>query len=150
MSGVMRTKYGLNDEDFTKLAERLEWIGEGGDKIVENYLHENGGEIIARHIQPLIPISKKGKNHARFDPKFYEQEDITMGVVVKISREGKAGGKYGKKFSRYYLSFVENGTGTSKAGRHAGFMGEGFQNSYDEVARGMIEEVEYFFGKQFL
>lgn len=137
---MSKTVLGIDAARLDVLIETIGELGVQGENAINDYLHNVANEKIIKGITPLIPISKTGRNHARFS-EWYQQDDYNLAVTIGNSLKGKAGGKYGKSMSRYYLYFVDSATGTSKRGRHKDFMARGLNNVYNDVVNGMLDAI---------
>lgn len=137
---MAKTVMGLNADDFEQLSEKIGRLGTKGENAINEYLRTQGAEKIIKGITPLIPVSKRGTSHARHT-EWWEQKNFNLAIQIANSTKGKAGGKYGKSMSRYYLYFVDTGTGTSKFGRNKDFMARGLNNVYDSVVTGLVDNL---------
>lgn len=129
----VKASFKLKDSDIIKLDDQLKRIGDGVEDVVNEHLHTVTGKQMADSITQFIPVSKKGKRHAKHS-KWWEQKDYNLGVEISNSIRGKR--------SFYYLYYVATGTGTSYRNGKRDFMQEGVDKAYDKIVNSLTEKLE--------
>lgn len=102
--------FTLDPESFDQVIEAALSFGDGALGVINDTLHEIGGELIRQEIQPLIPVSGrtwKGKATAASAANPFGSDDTGTMLQVTV----KTSTKYN------YLYFPDDGSNTK---RHAG------------------------------
>lgn len=128
------SKFTLRDTDIERLKSSISNCGESSERVINDYLHNKGGKKITDSITRFIPVSKKGKRHAK-NSKWYAQDDYNLAVNISNSLEGKRGTSF------YYLYYVATGTGTSRKKGSNKFMDKGMDKVYDQVVDELLDEL---------
>ena len=123
MAGV---RFDLKEEDVIKLQQAVSKFGEGAEEVIGEYLENEANEIFSESIISLIPVSEKGKKHAKFSAPLTGDMEGVMSLYIHTK----------KPF--HYLYFPDSGEGTSKGDAHE-FMEKGVDNQYDTVVNGIID-----------
>lgn len=129
------TKFELNDEEIEKLKQAILNCGVSSEKVINNYLHTRGSERITNSVTRFIPVSKKGKRHAK-KSKWHTQTNYNLAVEISNDLKGKRGTSF------YYLYYVVTGTGTSKRKGSNDFMEKGLNKEHVTIVNELIEEVD--------
>lgn len=132
---MSKARLSISAEDFNRIIENVNRLGETSEQVINDYIHSQASETIIRGITQKIPKSKRGKVHAKTSV-WYEKKDYNLAVNIANSVRGKRGTSF------YYLTFVNEGTGTSKLGKNKNFMARGLNAVYDEVVNGIVEELQ--------
>lgn len=131
--GIVRSKFTLKDDDIERLRNAVVSCGTSSENVINDYLHTSGAEKIVESVTRFIPVSKKGKRHAK-SSKWYKQTNYNMAVAIENNSSGK------KSF--YYLYYVATGTGTSSQKGANNFMDKGMNKIYDKVVDDLVNELE--------
>lgn len=126
------SKFTLRDTDIERLKSSISNCGESSERVINDYLHNKGAKKITDSITRFIPVSKKGKRHAK-NSKWYKQTNYNMAVALENNSNGK------KSF--YYLYYVATGTGTSDKKGPNNFMDKGMDKVYDQVVDELLDEL---------
>lgn len=130
-----RAKFSLNDTDIATLQGKISQIGSRAEGVVNDHLHKVTGQQMAEGITKFIPVSKKGRRHAKHN-KWWTQKDYNLAVEIGNSTAGKR--------SFYYLYYVVTGTGTSYKHGKRDFMQEGLDKNYSKIVDDLFEELDRF------
>lgn len=125
---TVKGTFSLKDEDVNKIKEAIKDCGEYSEKVINDYLHNVGGENIAKSITNFLPRSNRNKVHAK-DKKWYKQSNYNLSVSIENA----------SKF--YYLYYVATGTGTSKMNEPNSFMEDGLEKESSNVVNGIVNEL---------
>lgn len=135
----VKTKFELKDKDVERIKQAITKLGDSSESAINKYLHNTGGEKIAKGITNYIPVSKRKKKHAK-NSKWYKQNNYNLAVGVENSTSGKN--------SFYYLYYVATGTGTSKKNGPNDFMKKGMDQEYNDIVNGLVNEIEQNINKE--
>jgi hypothetical protein len=138
---IAKTEFSLKDEDVERIKRAIGNLGETGERVINDYLHNIAGEKLTKSMDKYIPVAKIDKTHPRIPirakgNKWSEQDNYNL--AVKISNSSK--GTRGKSF--YYLYYVITGTGTSENKGTRDFMEKGFNEEYNDVVDGLVNELK--------
>lgn len=133
----IKSNFSINYEDCLKLQEKISKIGYESEQIINNYVHTDLAEQLISAITKKIPVSKKGKNHAKYN-LWYSQTDFNLAVDISNNLKGKRGTSF------YYLYYVVTGTGTSKEKGSNDFMSEGLESEYSKLVDGIIAQLDKY------
>lgn len=128
------TKFELNADEIVKLQQAISNCGITSEKVINNYLHTRGSERIIDSVTRFIPVSKKGKRHAK-KSKWHTQTNYNLAVEISNSLKGKRGTSF------YYLYYVVTGTGTNKRKGANDFMDKGLSKEHVTIVNDLIEEI---------
>ena len=81
MANVKAT-FSLKDDDVNKIKEAIKDCGEYSEKVINDYLHNVGGENIAKSITNFLPRSNRNKVHAK-DKKWNKQNNYNLSVSIE-------------------------------------------------------------------
>lgn len=136
---IIKTRFALKSEDVDRLNQAIARCGESSENVINEYLHDEGGEKIYKSITQFIPRSKRNKQspHA-IDSKWWEQTNYNLAVGIANKTSGKN--------SFYYLYYPATGTGTSKKKGPNDFMERGLYSQYnnivDNIVNNLIENID--------
>lgn len=115
-------RFDLDFKEVENLHQRFEAYGEGANRVVNDVLHEEGGDKIKTQVQLLIPSSgrhwkRKKAAASATDPLQIDNGEM-LAVTVKTIK------------AYHYLYFPDDGTNTERhAGNQQFFMRGGEQAS---------------------
>lgn len=123
--------------DVEKFQKGLERIGKVIDKteterIINEYLHGEGGVIVRDHIREILPVSGRtwnGKKTAASKTNPFYLEKGNLYVKVKTKGDYK------------YLYFPDDGTNTDHHAGNKQFMWHGADNASRFVENGIIKQL---------
>lgn len=131
---VSRSDFSLKYTDIERLQNSIAQIGHTSESVINEHLHNVTGEQMVEGITRYIPVSKKGKRHAKYN-KWWEQSDYNLAVAIENSLKGKRGTSF------YYLYYVITGTGTSYMYGKRDFMEQGLNKNYDKIVNSLFDEL---------
>lgn len=131
----IKSNFSLKAEDIDKVSQAILRVGTTSEEVINNYLHDVAGKDITKSITRFIPVSKKGKRHAKHS-NWSEQENFNMAVSISNSLKGSRGSSF------YYLYYVVTGTGTSKKKGANDFMEKGMNQEYNNIVKGLIDTLD--------
>lgn len=131
---IIRNKMELKDDDILRIQEAMARSTGSTEKTISDYLHESGAQILIDDITRFIPVSKKGKRHAKRN-QWYDQENYNMAVGIANNLKGKRGTSF------YYLYYVATGTGTSRKKGGIDFMEKGEAKAHSKMVDGVVAAV---------
>ena len=126
--------FTLDVGSFDEVVQAALNFGDGALSVINDTLHEVGGELIRQEIQPLIPASGrtwKGKITAASATNPFASDDVGTMLQVTV----KTSTKYN------YLYFPDDGSNTK---RHAGnqqFFKAGADNATQDIIDRCVEAV---------
>ncbi len=137
----MSIDFALKADDWQILEKRLADYPKNAENAINNYLHNEGNDVIVHGVTRYIPVStghpkahlrtkgkkykhKKSGAHAK-DAVWYETNKFNLAINLKNIRD------------YYYLYFVQNGLGTSKYTGGVDFITPGMNSVYDTVLDGL-------------
>lgn len=135
----IKTNFKIKAQDIERVQEAVIRCGLQSEGLLNDYLHNEAGDMIAQSITRAMPRSTRKKVHAK-DKKWYEQinYDLSVGIANKT----------GGKNSFYYLYYPATGTGTSEGKEPNDFMERGLEKEYNKIVNGMIEVLTKNFLKE--
>lgn len=134
---AIKNNFSINYEDCLKLQERIQRIGYDSEKIINDYVHIDVAEQLIEAMTNRIPVSKKGKRHAKYN-LWYSQTDFNLAVDISNNLKGKRGTSF------YYLYYVVTGTGTNKDRGPDDFMSKGLESEYNKVVDGVLAQLDKY------
>lgn len=129
---VYRNSFSLNSQDIERVHKAILLCGKESEDIINSYLHKIGGKKMSDSMTKYLPLSKTGKNHAKFH-KWFEQDNYNLSVSITNSTKGK------RETSFYYLYYVFTGTGTSKRRGKNDAMIKGFKHIENEMVNDIVD-----------
>ena len=126
----MGAYFELKSEDVQKLQQAIQQYGGNAEKTINDLLNSEVKEILIKSITNLIPVSEKGKKHAKFSNPL--QGDMKGNLTLYIHT----------KSNFHYLYFPDEGEGTSKGRGASDFMGRGIDAEYDNVLNRMLDKLQ--------
>ena len=127
--------FSLNDDDINKLIEAIQSYSGNAEDAIGEYLESEVPDIVKPSIKNLIPVSEKGKKHARSSAPFTEDMEGKLSIYIHTKKQW------------HYLFFPNEGEGTSKGQMPHDFMGQGVEEEYDTLVNGIIESLIDGFNK---
>ena len=131
------SRFDMKIEDIERLQRSIMAIGNGAEKIINQHVHTVTAEQIVEGATRFIPVSKKGKRHAKRN-KWWEQKNYNLATAIETSQKGRRGTSF------YYLYYVVTGTGTSYEKGKRDFMSKGLETKYDEIVETLFEELDEY------
>lgn len=121
-------------DKFEKMLDIMEKFSDKAqtERVINEYLHEKGGEIIRDNIQKILPVSGRiwrGKKPAASQTNPFLIKKENLAVVVKTK------GTYN------YLYFPDDGTNTEHHAGNQQFMFRGATDSQDRIVNEVIDEL---------
>ena len=121
-------------DKFEKMLDIMEKFSDKArtERVINEYLHEKGGEIIRDNIQKILPVSGRtwrGKKLAASQTNPFLIKKENLAVVVKTK------GTYN------YLYFPDDGTNTEHHAGNQQFMFRGATDSQDRIVNEVIDEL---------
>lgn len=121
-------------KEFEKILDVVEKFADGAEaeKIINEYLHEEGGKQIKEKIRSLLPVSGRtwnGKKAAASQTDPLKPEGGNLSVVVRT------------KYGYHYLYFPDDGSNTERHEGNQQFMFKGAEGVADEVVNGIIDKL---------
>lgn len=121
-------------DKFEKMLDIMEKFSDKAqtERVINEYLHEKGGEIIRDNIQKILPVSGRtwrGKKQAASQTNPFLIKKENLAVVVKTK------GTYN------YLYFPDDGTNTEHHAGNQQFMFRGATDSQDRIVNEVIDEL---------
>lgn len=132
---VHKNSFSLDYENIEKINKAIASCGYSSEGIINDYLHNFGGKKMSDSMTKYLPVSKKGKRHARTN-KWYEQEDYNLAVSIANNTKGKRG----KSF--YYLYYVFTGQGTSRKKGKNDAMVKGYKKVENVLVSDLLNALE--------
>lgn len=130
----IKSNFTLKDSDIERIKKAILSCPNSVESIINDYLHNTGGNNLANRITRYIPKSEKGKRHAKTN-KWFLQENYNLAVAISNSLKGKRGDSF------YYLYYVITGTGTNKKKGIRDFMGQGLNKEYNPLVEGLLNKI---------
>jgi hypothetical protein len=128
---VIKENFELKYDDILKLNKALINFQGDKEKTINDCLRNNSSPRITKSVTDFLPVSEKGKRHAK-DNSWYEQTYYNLSFVLSNSLKGKRG----KSF--YYLYYPVTGTGNSYKKGPNDFLGKGMNKEYDNVVEELL------------
>lgn len=125
---MAKVDFKLKQEDVDRFVARVEAFPGSIEVKVNDYLHNTAAPLVKDAIVDYLPISRKGKKHAKANEAF-EVVQVNMGFVIRTE----------KHFN--YLYFPDQGEGTSKKNQPQEFMTRGLNQVYEEIVDGMLASI---------
>lgn len=119
----------MDSKDMEKIKEAIEKLPYNTEKTINDYLRNEGEKILIDEITNKIPISKKGKKHAKTH-KWFQSKFYNLSIVVTTASQ------------YYYLYFVNEGSGTSKKGNYVDFFEDGGEKASKKITEGLIKKLD--------
>ena len=114
--------FELDFDEVDALAQSMEAYGEGAHRIINDTLHEEGGEEIKEQIMLLIPASGRTWRRKKAAASETDSLQIDNGEMLAVTVKAKS--------AYQYLYFPDDGTNTQRhAGNQQFFMRGGEQAS---------------------
>ncbi len=127
--------YALDDEQYQRYCDAIfKATGNVEDKI-NNYLHNEGIKAAGESITKYLPVSKKGKKHAKYSD-WYAATPVNLGFAIT------------SKKPYWYLCFVNEGSGTSQKSGGVPFIDMGMNNITDTIINNLIKVLDDTFDKE--
>ena len=126
----MGAYFELKSEDVQKLQQAIQQYGGNAEKTINELLNSEVKEIFIKSITNLIPVSEKGKIHAKTSNPL--RGDMKGNLTLYIHTNSKF----------HYLYFPDEGEGTSKGKGPDDFMGRGIDAEYDNVMNRILEKLQ--------
>lgn len=134
---MSKTVYKLDYADMLRLNNAIAKCEGDAETRLNNYLGTTGLNKITNSMTNLLPLSKKGKKHAKTH-KWYNYRRYNLALVIGISP------------SYYYLYYPLTATGTSRKKTPNDFLGDGLYNVYDEIVDDMVTVLDDYYNEEFL
>lgn len=113
-------------DDLSTLSDLIKQLPGRAEQAINQVLHTDGIEIVAKEMTNLIPVSKSDGKHAK-NSKWWASEEGNLSFVVK-----SRGGAANKKGSFGYLVFPDEGRGPSNPWEQ-NFSGRSLQRSTPKI-----------------
>lgn len=126
--------FELKYDDIEKLNKSLFRIQGDKEKTINDCLQQITGPRVAKNVTDFLPISEKGKRHAK-NNRWYSIEYYNMSFVLSNSLEGKRGSSF------YYLYYPATGTGNSYKKGPNDFLGKGMNKSYNAIINDLLSSL---------
>ncbi len=126
--------FELDTRQCDEIIKAIENFADGSEaeSIINEYLAEEGGDLLKQSIHDLLPVSGrtwKGKKRAAKSTDPFKKTGGNLSV--KISTIG----------AYHYLYFPDDGSNTERHRGDQQFMFEGAMNKSDEIANEIIERL---------
>lgn len=106
--------------------------GSEAEKIINEYLTGEGGDLLKQSIHDLLPVSGRTWKRKKRAAKLTDPFKKTSGnLSVKISTKG----------AYHYLYFPDDGSNTERHRGNQQFMFQGASNKSDEIANEVIDRL---------
>lgn len=124
----------LDTKDFDKVTEAVKKFADSAvaERLINDYLHTEGGDIIKENVQKILPVSGrtwKGKRPAASQTDPFTKKEENLAVIVKT------------KGTYHYLYFPDDGANTEHHQGNQQFMFKGAQESEDKVVNEVIDKL---------
>ena len=126
---MARVSFYLSEEHINQLVGAIKEYGSGAEDIISNSLKNEVYDILEYGIESLIPVSQKGKSHAKYN-------NPLMGDL-----EGKTSLKIRTQKNRQYLYFPDEAEGTSKVQVPHYFMFGGVENEHENAVNIILDNL---------
>ena len=133
---MSKTVYKLDYADVSRINNAIAKCDGDVEIRINNYLKTTGKDKITKSITNLLPISKKGKRHAKTH-RWFNYRMYNLALVIGVSS------------SYHYLYYPFMAEGTSKKKTPNDFLGDGVYNVYDEIVDDMVTELDNYYEKDF-
>ncbi|PTY79621.1 hypothetical protein B5V89_05085 [Heyndrickxia sporothermodurans] len=124
--------------DVDRLVESISKIPNRSETVINNTLRAKGAPKAMDSIQPIIPLSRKKKKHAR-DSKALAVKHGNLEFTIRPKRAFE------------YIKYPDLGIGTSKRNRPKKFMEKGLDKAasriVDDLADAVIKEIDNTLGE---
>lgn len=128
------SSFYLDVREFERVTEAVKKFSDGAEakRIINDYLHKEGGEILKENIRKILPVSGrtwKGKKTAasRTDP--FVIKEANLAVIVKT------------KGAYHYLYFPDDGSNTQHHHGNQQFMFHGAEDSEEKIVNEVIDKL---------
>ena len=124
----------LDAKEFERVVDAISKFSDGAvaERIINDYLHTEGGRLIKENIQKIIPVSGRtwnGKKTAASQTDPFTLKEENLAVIVKTK------GPY------HYLYFPDDGSNTQHHFGNQQFMFDGANASEDKIVNEVIDEL---------
>lgn len=126
-------KFKLDDEQVNKIAERLEKLGEVGDKAVNATLTQ-ASEIMKKYMIEELPVHDNSSRHKNMS-RHAKDSDPFMSIIGNLEFTIK------NKPDFHYLVFPDKGIGKYNK-KAQNFIKKGSDNAIDEVTAYILDFLE--------
>lgn len=132
----------LEYKDIQKLEEKWKDLPKTAEYETNNYLWNQGGDILKKQVYANMPRSSKDKSKVKNAPKTHAKDvesldKVTFNLGIKVQTHLKP---KSKDFG--YLIFPDEGRGKHQKRKGAQeFFGKALENKTNEVADGLLEHL---------
>ena len=128
----------LDAKEFERVVDAISKFSDGAvaERIINDYLHTEGGRIIKENIQKILPVSGRtwnGKKTAASQTDPFTLKEENLAVIVKTK------GPY------HYLYFPDDGENTYRHNGDQEFMRRGAEvateNIIDQCVTALVEKI---------
>lgn len=129
---MARNDFHLEYKQTTDLASAMEKFGKGAGRVIDEVLHNTGGQLISDEIMNLLPVSGRkwsGKKMAAKRAQPFVQENGSLSVAIKT------------KSAYNYLYFPDDGTNTKRHKGEQYFMWQGAENEAEHIIDLCVSEL---------
>lgn len=125
----------LDTKQMEKLVSSVERFADGreGERIINDYLHGEGGGVIKNEIQSILPVSGRkawqGKAPAASSSRPFLKDNEPLGVRIHT------------KGTYHYLYFPDDGSNTIHHVGNQHFMFDGASRKAEEIGNTLIEKI---------
>ena len=128
---VIKERFELKYDDVQKLKQSIINFQGNKEDVINDCLRKITGPKVTRSVTDFLPISEKGKRHAK-DNKWYDLQYYNLSFVLSNNLKGKRGTSF------YYLYYPATGTGHSKKKGPNDFLNKGINKVYDNVIEDLL------------
>lgn len=128
---LIKEKFELKYDDIQRLKQSLINFQGDKEKTINDCLEKISGPKVIKSVTDFLPVSKKGKRHAK-DNEWYELQYYNLSFVLSNNLKGKRGTSF------YYLYYPATGTGNSYKKGKKEFLTKGFYKVYDNVIEDLL------------
>lgn len=127
--------FELDVKQAEKVMETVLKFGDGkeAEKIINDYLRKEGGDIIKEGIHTILPVSGrkpwKGKEPAAKSTDPFQKRSENLGITIRT------------KSTHHYLYFPDDGSNTLRHQGNQQFMFEGASRKAEEIGNAIIEKL---------
>ena len=126
---MARVQFYLTENDINRLVDAIREYGSGAEDIIANSLKNEVYDILEYGIESLIPVSEKGKTHAKYNTPL--MGDLESKTSLKIRTQK----------NRQYLYFPDEGEGTSKGQIPHDFMYGGVEGKHRDAVNIILDNL---------
>ena len=122
----MSVTFGFDEGSFSRLQDRIAECGSSAESVINNVLHEEGGEMLYERINPLIhPSGRTFKGHrASAASSDWKRIDSSKNLSVTITTKSRFN----------YLYFPNDGSNTVRHFGNQRFFERGGEDASDGIA----------------